>query len=86
MSNFLLWQSAYACIYIADVYWPALSRGEIEEASSRSANPENSPTEGSLNMIEGCKQHAASGAYSCLHFTPFISSISASICDLLETR
>ena len=31
MSNFLLWQSAYACIYIADVYWPALSRGEIEK-------------------------------------------------------
>lgn len=31
MSNFLLWQSAYAYIYIADVYWPALSRGEIEE-------------------------------------------------------
>jgi len=31
MSNFLLWQSAYACFYIADVYWPALSRGEIEE-------------------------------------------------------
>jgi len=31
MSNFLLWQSAYACIYIAEVYWPALSRGEIEE-------------------------------------------------------
>jgi undecaprenyl diphosphate synthase len=31
MSNFLLWQSAYACIYIADVYWPALSKGEIIE-------------------------------------------------------
>jgi undecaprenyl diphosphate synthase len=31
MSNFLLWQSAYACIYIADVYWPALSRDEIEK-------------------------------------------------------
>jgi undecaprenyl diphosphate synthase len=31
MSNFLLWQSAYACIYIADVYWPALSKDEIIE-------------------------------------------------------
>ena len=31
LSNFLLWQSAYAYIYIADVYWPALSRQEIEK-------------------------------------------------------
>jgi undecaprenyl diphosphate synthase len=30
MSNFLLWQSAFAYIHVADVYWPALSKKDIE--------------------------------------------------------
>jgi undecaprenyl diphosphate synthase len=29
ISNFLLWQSAYAAVYIADNYWPDLSRDDI---------------------------------------------------------
>ena len=32
LSNFFLWQSAYATVYIAEAFWPALSRGDIEEA------------------------------------------------------
>jgi undecaprenyl diphosphate synthase len=32
MSNFLLWQSAYADIYVAESYWPSLSQGDIERA------------------------------------------------------
>ncbi|MBM3236855.1 di-trans,poly-cis-decaprenylcistransferase [Candidatus Poribacteria bacterium] len=32
ISNFLLWQSAYALVYVARTYWPALSRSDIEEA------------------------------------------------------
>jgi undecaprenyl diphosphate synthase len=31
LSNFMLWQSAYACIYIADVCWPDIRRDDIEE-------------------------------------------------------
>jgi len=31
LSNFMLWQSAYACIHVADAYWPDTSRGDIEE-------------------------------------------------------
>ncbi|MEM7133847.1 MAG: polyprenyl diphosphate synthase [Chloroflexota bacterium] len=34
LSNFLLWQTAHACLYIADSYWPAISRQEIEFAVS----------------------------------------------------
>jgi undecaprenyl diphosphate synthase len=30
VSNFMLWQSAYACIYVADAYWPDVSREDIE--------------------------------------------------------
>ncbi|MDY6875076.1 MAG: polyprenyl diphosphate synthase [Chloroflexota bacterium] len=30
VSNFMLWQSAYACIYVADAYWPDVSRNDIE--------------------------------------------------------
>jgi undecaprenyl diphosphate synthase len=30
LSNFLLWQSAYAAIFIAKNYWPALTRKDIE--------------------------------------------------------
>ncbi len=30
MSNFMLWQSAHACIYVADAYWPDVSRQDIE--------------------------------------------------------
>jgi undecaprenyl diphosphate synthase len=30
VSNFMLWQSAYACIYVADVYWPDVSREDVE--------------------------------------------------------
>ena len=30
VSNFMLWQSAYACIYVADAYWPDVSRKDIE--------------------------------------------------------
>jgi undecaprenyl diphosphate synthase len=30
LSNFLLWQSAYAYIYVADVYWPDVTREDIE--------------------------------------------------------
>ena len=32
LSNFLLWQSAYACVYVADPHWPAISRDDIEAA------------------------------------------------------
>jgi undecaprenyl diphosphate synthase len=32
ISNFLLWQIAYAWIYITDTYWPAISRSDIESA------------------------------------------------------
>jgi undecaprenyl diphosphate synthase len=31
LSNFMLWQSAYACIYVAQAYWPDLGRRDIEE-------------------------------------------------------
>jgi undecaprenyl diphosphate synthase len=30
VSNFMLWQSAYACIYVADAYWPDVSCEDIE--------------------------------------------------------
>jgi len=30
VSSFMLWQGAYACIYIADAFWPDLSREDIE--------------------------------------------------------
>ena len=30
VSNFMLWQSAYACIYVADAFWPDLSREDVE--------------------------------------------------------
>ncbi|MCK4316157.1 MAG: di-trans,poly-cis-decaprenylcistransferase [Anaerolineae bacterium] len=30
ISNFMLWQSAYACIYVADAYWPDVARSDIE--------------------------------------------------------
>lgn len=30
LSNFLLWQSAYAAVYVAKNYWPAISRNDIE--------------------------------------------------------
>lgn len=32
LSNFLLWQCAYAEIYVADVPWPEFTRGHLEEA------------------------------------------------------
>ena len=32
MSNFLLWQSAYAEYYFTDVYWPSFTRGDLLEA------------------------------------------------------
>ena len=32
ISNFLLWQSAYAEYYFTDVYWPSFSRGDLLEA------------------------------------------------------
>ena len=32
ISNFLLWQIAYAWIYTPETYWPALSRRDIESA------------------------------------------------------
>jgi undecaprenyl diphosphate synthase len=30
LSNFLLWQSAYACIHIVSAYWPEIARNDIE--------------------------------------------------------
>jgi len=30
VSNFMLWQSAYACIYVTDAYWPDVSHEDIE--------------------------------------------------------
>jgi len=32
ISNFLLWQSAYACIYVTQAYWPEVGRDDIEAA------------------------------------------------------
>ncbi len=32
LSNFLLWQSAYACIYVTQAYWPDVSRDDVEAA------------------------------------------------------
>jgi undecaprenyl diphosphate synthase len=32
LSNFLLWQLAYAEIYVTDVYWPDFRRPELEAA------------------------------------------------------
>lgn len=32
LSNFLLWQSAYAELYFTDTLWPDFDRGEIEKA------------------------------------------------------
>jgi len=32
LSNFFLWQSATARLYVAQAYWPALERGDIETA------------------------------------------------------
>ena len=32
LSNFLLWQSAYACLFIVDHYWPAVNREDINNA------------------------------------------------------
>ena len=29
-SNFLLWQTAYSCMYFVDNYWPAISKEDIE--------------------------------------------------------
>lgn len=30
LSNFMLWQSAHACVYVTDSYWPDVSRDDIE--------------------------------------------------------
>jgi undecaprenyl diphosphate synthase len=30
MSNFLLWQTAYAVRYVAQNYWPAISEDDIQ--------------------------------------------------------
>jgi undecaprenyl diphosphate synthase len=30
LSNFLLWQSTYACIYVADAYWPDVAKDDIQ--------------------------------------------------------
>jgi undecaprenyl diphosphate synthase len=30
ISNFMLWQSAYACIYVVDAYWPDVSQDDIK--------------------------------------------------------
>ncbi len=32
LSNFLLWQSADACVYVTQAYWPDVSRDDIEAA------------------------------------------------------
>jgi undecaprenyl diphosphate synthase len=32
LSNFLLWQLAYAELYVTDVLWPDFDRGELLEA------------------------------------------------------
>jgi len=32
ISNFLLWQSAYTCIYVTQAYWPEVGRDDIEAA------------------------------------------------------
>ena len=32
VSNFLLWQSAYAEYYFTDVYWPSFSKNDLLEA------------------------------------------------------
>jgi undecaprenyl diphosphate synthase len=32
LSNFLLWQSAFACVYVTQAYWPDVSRDDIEAA------------------------------------------------------
>ena len=32
LSNFLLWQSAYATIRIVENYWPAIDQNDIESA------------------------------------------------------
>jgi undecaprenyl diphosphate synthase len=32
LSNFLLWQSAYACVYVTRTYWPDMDQSDIEEA------------------------------------------------------
>jgi undecaprenyl diphosphate synthase len=32
LSNFLLWQCAYACVYVTQAYWPDVSRDDIEAA------------------------------------------------------
>ncbi len=32
ISNFLLWQSAFAKLFIVDNYWPTISRGDIEDS------------------------------------------------------
>lgn len=32
MSNFLLWQSAYAELYFSDKYWPDFDEKEFEKA------------------------------------------------------
>jgi undecaprenyl diphosphate synthase len=32
LSNFLLWQAAYAELYFCKVYWPAFSKKDLEAA------------------------------------------------------
>ncbi len=32
LSNFLLWQSAYACVYVTKAYWPDVGRDDIDAA------------------------------------------------------
>jgi undecaprenyl diphosphate synthase len=32
LSNFLLWQSAYAELYFTDTYWPGFDEGELDKA------------------------------------------------------
>jgi undecaprenyl diphosphate synthase len=32
LSNFLLWQSAHACVYVTQAYWPDVSRDDVEAA------------------------------------------------------
>ncbi|MBQ0108710.1 MAG: di-trans,poly-cis-decaprenylcistransferase, partial [Clostridiales bacterium] len=40
ISNFLLWQSAYAEYYFTDVYWPDFNKTELEKALDSFASRE----------------------------------------------
>ena len=53
LSNFLLWQCAYAEIYVTETLWPDFRRPQLEEAIAWFASRERRFGKTSAQLVEG---------------------------------